>query len=391
MLRPIGVLAGLCLVGAFTALPAQGATTQLRPIPGSYLPSAGASSSAALAISASGLIAGTADGSPVVWRDGRLRHLPYPDGAVPAGASGILGEATAAERSATGDDLVAGDVTFQTTAGVSSSAVMVWRAGQPRLLQGQALARVLDLNAAGDALVVNGLPRLGQTFTVQHADGSVITVPFTAVALDSAGRPAGVQYEIGAGVFAAHAVRLDGGTTTVLDTPAGLSSAVNDVAPDGTMCGETFTLSLSSTGSSPVRLQRQAVLWQADGTRVPLSAPGTESWCTKIANGRVAAGQFISAGGSTGAVLWRDGTASAVGPAHLTTEVTGVNRSGQVIGTGYSAEEHLGFVARANGWHELVVRGAESTRPRAINAVGTVVGTATTAAGTQRAAVWSAG
>ncbi|HST81895.1 MAG TPA: hypothetical protein VLL08_09205 [Kineosporiaceae bacterium] len=388
MVRPVSLLAGLCLAGALTALPAQGATTQLRLIPGSYLPTAAATSSAALAISASGLIAGAADGSPVVWRGGRMRQLPYPTGVIPTGASAIAGEATAAVRSVTGADLVAGDVTFQTPAGFSSSAVMVWQAGQPRLLQGQALAHVLDVNAAGDALVVNGLPRLGLTFTVQRADGSVTTVPFTAVALDSTGRPAGLRYDIGAGVFAAHAVRLDGETTTVLDAPAGVSSAVNDVASDGTMCGETFTLSLSSTGSSPIRLERHAVLWRADGTLVPLSAPGTQSWCTKIANGRVAAGQYVSADGTTSAVLWRDGTATAVGPANLTTEVTGVNRSGQVIGTGYSAAEHLGFVARAGGWHELVVHGADSTQPRAINEAGTVVGTATTTAGTQRAAVW---
>lgn len=391
MLRPIGSIVGLCLAGALIALPAQGATTALDSIPGSYLPTPGATSSAALAISASGLIAGAADGSPVVWRGGRMRQLPYPAGAVPAGVTGILGEATVAERSAAGEDIVAGDVNFQTAEGFNSGAVMIWRAGRPRLLQGQTWAHVLDVNAAGDALVVDGLPRLGQTFTVQRADGSVVTVPFTAVALDAAGRSAGVRYDIGPAVFAAQAVRLENGTTTVLSTPAGVSSAVNDVAPDGTMCGETFTLSLTSTGASPVRLERHAVLWRADGTRVTLSAPGTESWCTKIANGRVAAGQFLAADGSIGSVLWKDRVAVPVGPSNITTQVTGVNRAGQVIGVGYSATEHLAFVARAGGWQEPVARGADQTYPKAINDAGTVVGTATASDGTQHATVWQTG
>jgi probable HAF family extracellular repeat protein len=215
----------------------------------------------------------------------------------------------------------------------------------------------------------------------------VVTVPFDAVGLDAAGRPAGVRYNVGAGVFEARAVRLDGGTTTVLSTPAGVSSAVNDVAPDGTMCGETFTLSLTSTTSGLVRLDRHAALWRADGTLVALAAPGTQSWCTKIANGRVAAGQYLAADGTTGAVRWQNGTGTAVGPSGNAT-VTGVNRSGQVIGTAFSASQNLGWVARAGNWNELVVRGAARTSPKAINDLGTVVGSATTSAGTARAAVW---
>jgi hypothetical protein len=388
MLKPIAAVAGLCLASALTALPAHGATTALESIPGRYLPAPGGASSTALAISRSGVIAGAAAGSPVVWRGGRMRQLPYPAGAVPAGASGIVGQATAVERGSAGEDLVAGDVTFQTAEGVSSGAVMIWRDGRPRLLQGQVFARVLDLNPAGDALVVDGLPRLGQTFTLQRPDGSVVTVPFSAVALDAAGRPAGVRYTISPGVFAAQAVRFEGGTTTGLSTPAGVSSAVNDVAPDGTMCGETFTLSLTSTAANPVRLNRQAALWRADGTLVALSAPGTQSWCTKIANSRVAAGQFIAADGNTGAVLWRDGTAAPVGPSNLTTEVTGVNRAGLVIGIGYSATANLAFAARTGGWDRLVLSGAERVRPNAVNDAGTVVGTGTTSSGAQRAATW---
>jgi probable HAF family extracellular repeat protein len=138
-----------------------------------------------------------------------------------------------------------------------------------------------------------------------------------------------------------------------------------------------------------MRLDRRAVLWRADGTLVPLSAPGTQSWCTKIANGQVAAGQFIAADGSTGVVLWRNGTAAAVGPSNLTTQVTGVNRAGQVIGVGYSTTRHLAFAARTGEWRRLVVRGADRIFPAAINDHGTVVGTATTTDGSQRAAVWS--
>src|SRR3954469_66760 len=124
-LRPIGALAGLCLAGAVTALPAQGATTELGPITGSYLPTAGAASSTALAISASGVIAGAADGSPVVWRGGRMRPLPYPPGTVPAGATGVLGEATAVVDVG-GVETAAGDVLLQTAQGSSSAAVMLW-------------------------------------------------------------------------------------------------------------------------------------------------------------------------------------------------------------------------------------------------------------------------
>jgi probable HAF family extracellular repeat protein len=60
-----------------------------------------------------------------------------------------------------------------------------------------------------------------------------------------------------------------------------------------------------------------------------------------------------------------------------------------VIGVLYSTARHLAFFARAGEWRRLVVRGADRIFPAAINDVGTVVGTATTTDGTQRAAVWS--
>jgi len=378
----LGLATGLSLVGAIvSAVPATGAPSALGTISGRYLPSAGASS-VAQAISASGVVAGSVGGAPAVWPGGRLHPLPYPAGAVPAGATSVFGQATAIEGAT-----VAGDVSFQPSPGVSNGAVLVWRSGRPSLLQGSGYTQVVDLNAAGTALVSTGLPRLGQTYTVQSADGSVVTVPFPASALDSAGRVAGLRYDIGPGVFDAKAVRFDHGTTTELSTPAGVSSAVNDVAPDGTMCGETFTLGVG-TGTSAIRTDRHAALWRSDGTLLALSAPGTQSWCTRVASDRVAAGQFIAADGSTQSVVWQSGQASPVGPANVGSLVTGVNRAGQVIGTATSSTGQVGFVARAQGWYRLVALGASQNYPRAINDAGTVAGTVNAADGTQRAVVW---
>jgi hypothetical protein len=191
-------------------------------------------------------------------------------------------------------------------------------------------------------------------------------------------------------------VGTDGTQVTVLPAPTGRSAAATDAAEDGTVCGETFTLSVAS-GPRPylVRTERHAALWLADGSRVDLSAPGTESWCQQAPNRHLAAGTFLRADGTAGVVLWRDGRASEVGPPGKTNTLAAINARGEVVGATRTPQStgsptNLGFVATPAAWRALTAWGATSTTPEDINDSGVIVGTGVTTSGRERAVRWVA-
>jgi hypothetical protein len=95
---------------------------------------------------------------------------------------------------------------------------------------------------------------------------------------------------------------------------------------------------------------------------------------TQTAGGDVAAGQYVRADGTQGAVLWIRGRAYPVGPG--TGTAVAVNARGQVAGTSSAAGAQFGFVADTRGWRRLTAPGGQQTESTDLNTAGVVVGNA---------------
>jgi uncharacterized membrane protein len=377
--------------------PAQAAAAWLGPVVGTYLPTPASESSAALTVSATGEIGGWSgptggSSDAVLWRTGQLTRLTLPADAIPAPAATVNAQV---ERVAPG--IAAGSVNYTLSeSGGFGGAAVSWRKGTPTIVNTGPFSSIADLNREGDVLATT-FTSLNSFQLVRRADDTTYRPPFQAVALDGVGRAWGSRTAGAVGVdFHSEAVGTDGTQITVLAAPTGRSAAANDAAQDGTVCGETFTLSFAS-GPRPylIRTERHAALWLPDGHRVDLSAPGTESWCQQAPNRHVAAGSFLRADGTAGVVLWRDGRAGEVGPVGKANTLAAINSRGEVVGTTRTPQSTgsptvLGFVATPAAWRALTAWGATSTTPEDINDGGIIVGTGTTTSGRSRAIRWAA-
>jgi hypothetical protein len=368
-------------LSVLTASPAQ-AAVQAAPLAGRYLPAPAGSTSSARDVGENGTVGGSVSDAagiqqPTLWRGAQRVTLPIPPGTVSGDPPVVVeGWVSKVERTtAIGNAQLA-----QLPPGtLPIPAPLRWSNGAASAIPRQGYALVAkDLNLAGDALITElGIPPIATSPSrVQRADGTVYDTGIQGAAIDGQGRAVGYRTAGQVGVdFRQEAVRSDGTATTVLSRPEGRSTAANDAAEDGTVCGETFTATISG-GPRPiiVRTERSPALWNPDGTRVDLPSLGAQSWCTQTAGRDVAIGQYLRADGSQGVVLWIRGRAFPVGPTAATP--VAVNARGQVVGTSSASGVQYGFVADTRNWRRLTAPGGLNTEATDINGAGVVVGNA---------------